>query len=202
MPAAPGCGGGGAAAIGTPGAPAPGATDPMAEGAGAPTADAAAGQKGIGQKPPAQHAAGAHDKTIIQRTRPEDRALATRNLNAVMEMFGDTKYAGLVTKEPGGTHGKLTPDMKAAFAKRYPGLPVPSSVVFAKGGVGKPIGVVYSDKQSIDLGMGGNHQHKVGGTNMQHIWFVPNDLAVAFSDTEGSGSKQANLLVNGPGATK
>lgn len=50
---------------------------------------------------------------------------------------------------------------------------------------------------ALDLGMGNNHQHKVGGTFMQHIWFTPNDITQAFSDTEEGSARAAYDIVNG-----
>ena len=200
MPAAGGCGSHGAATS------AGGATDATGS-----AGQAHQGYGALGAMSPHQHGAGgaaegAHGKHVHRRTAPEDRGRARRNLDAVMQVFGDLRRDQVSFKKPGATHGHLSDAQKAEFRRRFPGLPVPNAVVFPAKGGGKPVGVVYGGKQAPDLGMGNSHTHGSSKHYMQHIWFTPNDLDFAFSDTEGGAARRANQIVNqsvnGGGGTK
>jgi hypothetical protein len=183
-----GCGGGATTQSTTQGG-----GDASATGA---AAEAMAGQAALGTQSPHQHDEAGHSKTIHQRTAPVDRDLAKKNLGAVIDMFGNLTRDQLTFDKVGGTHGKLSAAQKAAFHEKYPDLPVPNAVVFdAKGG--KPIGVVYGGKTPPELGMGTSHTHGTSTHYMQHIWFTPNDLDFAFSDTVDGATKKANQIVNG-----
>ena len=120
---------------------------------------------------------------IIRRQTPADTALATRNFNAVYSMFKGHGRAGLDFKN-NQTHGYIGAAERAAVHRANPGLPVPESIVFREGS-NTPIGVTYRTKDpNFDLGMGDRHDHTNdnGTSQMQHIWFTPGDLQLAFSD--------------------
>jgi hypothetical protein len=148
-----------------------------------------------------QHDATQHDATqhaghtVVERTKPVDKKRAKAIAKAVSEFFGTTKR-GDVTFKPGGqTHGRLTDEARAAFKKKY-GLPAPRSVVFPKGG-NKPIGVVYNEKVNgnFDLGMGVKHTHREGGNEMEHVWFTPGNLDLAYTDSGKGVAKQVQAWI-------
>jgi hypothetical protein len=157
---------------------------PPAKGGGA-----MAGMPGMGHDGHGEHA-GAHNHhgmSIKQRSKPVDPALAQRNLDAVYSTFAKHTRQGLDFKN-NQTHGYLSEQERSAFRRQNPGLHVPQSLVFREGS-NTPIGAVYRTgagaSGDFDLGMGDRHAHNDHpGSEMQHIWFTPNNLQFAFSDVE------------------
>jgi hypothetical protein len=135
---------------------------------------------------------------IVQRTKPVDKGRAKKILGAVVDSFGNVDRSRVKTYKPGGTHYRVTPQLRAKYQKAHPGLPAPTSIVYPSTGGNKPIGVVFSDgvAKGFDLGMGTGHRHKAGGVRMQHVWFTK-DLKTAYSDVDGTGRKAATAEVTG-----
>lgn len=164
---------------------------------------AVAGAQNIGQTD--QHAShgknrrhGNHRMLVTQRTAPPDEARARRTLKAAMDMFSDARYEQMLPgRNPESNHRRIPEKLLAEWKRRYPDMPVPRAVVFDLDSR-KPIGVVFRSDDRIDLGMGPQHQHNAGADYMQHIWFVPNDLELAYSDTtRGRDAKKAALAGSG-----
>lgn len=129
-----------------------------------------------------------HGHIMIPRDKPVNQAKARKNLKATMEFFGNIKRTNKgLSFRPGSTmtHAKVGKELRKKFKKQYPNLPVPTHVMFS--GKGKvPLGVMYASRDGdFDLGMGRKHQHFAGGAQMQHMWFTPEDLDLAFADTPG-----------------
>jgi hypothetical protein len=124
-----------------------------------------------------QHHGDEHERVILQRTTPNDTALAKRILQASLTLFGS-----LGMPAGGKTHVPLTAAQKSQWSSQNPGLPVPNQVVFdAKSG--RAVGMLFvGGDKAKDLGMGALHQHAAGGAIMQHIWFTPSNLDLAFGD--------------------
>jgi hypothetical protein len=162
---------------------------PTAAGAsGAPSTSGGGGHAGHAGHAGAGPNAGKHQHhgmRIIKRDRPDDLARAQRNFDAVYGSFRTHGRAGLDFKN-NQTHGYISAAEQAAFRRQHPGLPVPQSIVFREGS-NTPIGVTYrTTDPNFDLGMGDLHDHTNdnGSSRMQHIWFTPGDLRLAFSDVE------------------
>ena len=119
------------------------------------------------------------------RSAPEDRARAQRVLEANMEIFGDLRYEDTAPSrddKPNGDHRDIPPAKIKEFQARFPDLPVPREVVYNMKTM-RVNGVVYANgKSPADLGLGAMHQHRAGGGYMQHVWFTPGDLELAYSD--------------------
>lgn len=121
--------------------------------------------------------------SIIPRSAPENPERAGAILDAVVQSFAHHGRAGLDFKN-NQTHGYLSAAERREFTRRYPGLPAPNALVFEGKGT-KPLGVVYrTSRGQFDLGMGARHQHHDGNDQMQHVWFTPGNLNLAFSDVE------------------
>jgi hypothetical protein len=130
------------------------------------------------------HGAGGHDKIILQRSAPEDRAKAARILQAAMEF---TRGLGMHNTEPAeaskpdGDHRRIPLAVRRAFEEAT-GLKSPGMIVIDRKS-GMAIGALFSNGQrGFDLGMGTSHKHKADGNAMQHVWFAPDNLDLAFSD--------------------
>ena len=120
---------------------------------------------------------------VVSRTKPRDAALAQRNFEAVHSFFKDHGRRDVEFRKT-QSHGFISKADRAAFQQRYPNLPVPESVVFRRQGT-SPMGVTYSTtNQQFDLGLGTQHAHSGHEERMQHIWFTPGDMELAFSDVE------------------
>ena len=133
-------------------------------------------------------------KMTVQRTAPADTARAQSVLNYGMQMFGSLTYAQTDpgAKNPNGTHRKIPEAMKQQWHAAHPDLPIPNMVVFDKAGAGgRPIGLLFISPNGPDLGMGPMHQHQPGKPFMAHMWFVPGNLDLAFSDTTRKAEAEA-----------
>lgn len=124
-----------------------------------------------------QHHGSEHDKVTLQRTTANDTARAKRILQASLNLFGGSSIA------PGGkTHVPLSGAQKAQWSQAHPDLPVPNQLVYDARS-GRAVGMLFvGGDKAKDLGMGQLHQHEAGGAIMQHIWFVPDNLDLAFGD--------------------
>jgi hypothetical protein len=130
---------------------------------------------------------GSSHHMVMQRTTPVDTARAQKIANAVKQFFGGVKRSQVTFKQGGsGTHGVLPESLRKQFKAKYPDLPAPRSIVFPKGS-SKPIGVVYNEKVNgnFDLGMGVKHKHSDAGNAMEHVWFTPSNLDLAYADSAG-----------------
>lgn len=153
----------------------------------APTDSSVAGVGQLG-KPPVKGAATStggmsmvDGKHVVARSTPEDRGRAAQVLQITMGLlrtipFGSTPGSNN-SPDPNATHRTVPPEIQAQL--KAAGVPVPNGVVFDKAG-GTAVGAFYVKKG--DLGMGVQHQHVTNGPEMQHMWFVPSDLDLAFSD--------------------
>lgn len=149
---------------------------------------------GGGGKPHQSQSHGAHDKHVVQRTAPENRKRAKAILDASISMFGNTRANKFKpSRNAGGDHRQLTDAMKAEWTRRLPGLPVPGSVVIDQK-TGRTQGAVFILRDGADLGMGTAHRHEGGRATMQHVWFTPGNMDLAFSDV--SRKKQARAAAN------
>jgi hypothetical protein len=127
---------------------------------------------------------GEHDKIVIQRTSPADTARANGVLQAAIQMFGNLGWNQAIAPagKPDADHRIIPDSMKAQWKAQYPGLPVPNRVVFDRA-TQRPVGLLFvGGGKAPDLGMGQVHQHKAGGPIMQHLWFTPGNLDLAFGD--------------------
>jgi len=129
-----------------------------------------------------------HEHIMIPRDTPENPTRAKKILKATMSTFGKLKKTSKdITFRPGSTqtHGKISKELRQKFKKEHPGMPVPTHVTFAAKGTAA-LGVMYSSKDGdYDLGLGRKHQHFEGGAQMQHVWFTPKNMDLAFADTPG-----------------
>jgi hypothetical protein len=141
-----------------------------------------------------------HGHIMIPRTTPVDKQRARKIAKAVKSFFKDVKRSQVTFAKTGvKTHGVLPESMRKAFKAKYPDLPAPRSIVFPKGGK-TPIGVVYNEKvngANFDLGMGMKHKHSATGSEMEHVWFTPNDLALAYSDSSGGTTRKVQAALAG-----
>jgi hypothetical protein len=135
------------------------------------------------------HGMGLHSELI--RTSPNNMQLANQVMQASLKLLAPLTWNGTTggtwvtfgAANPNGSHRVIPASVKAEWAKEYPNLPVPSEVVFDPK-THQAVGAMFtSSKGPVDLGMGAGHEHTAGGSFMQHIWFTPNDLTTAFSDT-------------------
>jgi hypothetical protein len=161
--------------------------------------DAGAGAAALGQKISAwnssatfaitdthmqmHHGSMAEHVTIV-RTSANDTARATRVMQASLKLLGPLTMHNTQGKSgPTDDHRVIPASVKAQWQAQYPDLPVPNLVVFDKAS-GKAVGALFvGGTKAKDLGMGTMHEHSAGGAIMQHMWFVPGDLQLAFSDT-------------------
>ncbi|MCW2921323.1 MAG: hypothetical protein JWL76_1197 [Thermoleophilia bacterium] len=180
-------------AMGAPSAAAAGATAGAAGAqGGGPPAKGGGANAMPGMKMGGDHGAHAdeghhHGMKIIQRSTAPNPALAQKNFSAVYSTFRSHTRQGLEFRN-NNTHGYLPKTERDAYHRANPGLPVPESLVFREGS-NTPIGIVFRSTTagpSMDLGAGDRHDHTgdKGNSQMQHIWFTPNNLDFAFSDVE------------------
>lgn len=144
-------------------------------------------QGGIGGAPAGTHAAAhgaaAHGVHVHPRTAPPDPARAQAVLDATLGAFAAARASDFAPSPRGKTHLKLTPQQENAFRAAFPGVPVPRSVMFDKA-TGQALAAVYVRKdRPVDLGLGPAHRHGPDRPYMQHVWFTPGRLELAFSDT-------------------
>jgi hypothetical protein len=121
---------------------------------------------------------------LIKRTSGNDTARAQRVMQAAMKLLAPLKWGDTHGKENDNQDHRVIPEsVKAQWKKEFPDLPVPNLVVFDKKSQ-RPVGALFvGGEQAKDLGMGTLHQHNAGGAIMQHMWFIPNNMDLAFSDT-------------------
>ncbi|MCW2924728.1 MAG: hypothetical protein JWM98_2132, partial [Thermoleophilia bacterium] len=141
---------------------------------------------------------------IIPRTTPEDPAKAKALLAATMQAFGGLTMQnteGSAQGGPNSSHRKVPDALAKQFAATHPGMPVPKLIVFDTK-TGTPIGAFFpGGKDKVpDLGMGTAHRHSADGPAMEHIWFTPDDLQLAFSDVAEKDRAKAAAVAARAGA--
>jgi hypothetical protein len=145
-----------------------------------------------------QHA-GHSDHIVTQRTAPADTGRAQRILQAAMSLLGKVRYEDTAPATPGkgkpvepnGDHRKVPDSVKAEWKRLYPDLPVPNVIVYDKASHVAQGALFVGGKHTVDLGMGPQHQHEPGGAYMAHMWFIPGNLALAFSDVSQKDQARA-----------
>jgi hypothetical protein len=138
----------------------------------------------VDSKTESHHGDSGHERVILQRVGQDDTARANRVFQAAMEMFDNISVDQTLPdpERPGTDHRRVSPEMKQQWKERYPGLPVPNRVIFDLKS-GRSMGLLFvGGEKAPDLGMGALHQHNAGGAIMQHIWFTPGNMELAFGD--------------------
>jgi hypothetical protein len=122
--------------------------------------------------------------STIVRTSANDPARAKRVMQAALQLLAPLTWSQTTGKtSPDADHRVIPASVKAQWKAQFPDLPVPNLVVFDKQSQ-RPVGALFVGGQKApDLGMGTMHEHTENGAIMQHMWFVPNDMDLAFSDT-------------------
>jgi hypothetical protein len=123
--------------------------------------------------------------STIKRTSANDPARAARVMQASLKLLSGLRYDQTLpgSINPNGDHRKIPDSVKAQWKAQYPDLPVPNVLVFDKKS-GTAVGVMFvGGAKAPDLGMGLLHEHTEDGAIMQHMWFVPGNMELAFSDT-------------------
>jgi hypothetical protein len=145
---------------------------------------------------------GKHGMAMKMRSEPINEKKAAKLATAVTEFYSDVKKSQV---DPGKNktdqHYSIPKKMRKRFEKEYPGLKSPTTLVIDKK-TDKPFGVMYmgDKKDGPSLPAGNSHRHKDGGAFMQHVWFTPNDLGLAYGDIQAEGkAKKAVLGVGGGG---
>ncbi|MCZ4497049.1 MAG: hypothetical protein JWM25_1634, partial [Thermoleophilia bacterium] len=132
----------------------------------------------------------------------EDRAKGAASLKTMMD--STAKYADTTAATAAGydfsrsiVEGTLVHVPNPTFAKQYGGADLnhPSMLLYRKTDAGLQLigNVMTASKQAPDLGMGSWHTHQKAGTTggntdlMMHVWFLPNNLDAAFSETQPKG---------------
>ncbi len=139
----------------------------------------------------------------ITYARPTENRTKAANSLATM-MHSTAAYKDINAAKAAGydfdkaiVEGTLVHVPNPTFSKQYGGADLnhPSMLLYRKGADGSLslIGnVMTASKQAPDLGMGRWHTHQHAGSDtntdlMMHVWFLPNDLDAAYSETIPKG---------------
>lgn len=130
------------------------------------------------------------------RSAPIDAAKAQRLATAVTSFFANvTKSQVTPGVNKTDQHFHIPKAMQQHFERQNPGLKSPTTLVFDKK-TNRPFGVMYmGDKQGgPNLPMGNSHRHHPDTAFMEHIWFTPNDLGLAYGDIQKEDAARKAVL--------
>jgi hypothetical protein len=136
--------------------------------------------------------------SMVVRTSAPDPARARRIYDASARLLGGLTWSNTAgSGRADSNHRTIPQSIKDQWKKLYPDLPVPSNVVFNQQSH-ELLGAMFvgSRTEMPDLGMGDGHEHRANGLMMQHVWFIPNNMQMAFATREQGAVNAAITAAN------